>query len=138
MRILVLAGETAGLGPRSTLLGVCRALRSYVPELELATSLRDETDEDPAAPMRGLSETHAVARRSHLVLLTNDAVAAMTLRTAALLQSLDWTRAMTGGVALLEDASRSFKQAAGYDAEALNARPSYYAAAPTRTQEDAR
>jgi 2-polyprenyl-6-methoxyphenol hydroxylase-like FAD-dependent oxidoreductase len=38
----------------------------------------------------------------------------------------------------LEDASRSFKQAAGYDAEALNARPSYYAAAPTRSQEDAR
>jgi 5-methylphenazine-1-carboxylate 1-monooxygenase len=32
----------------------------------------------------------------------------------------------------LEDASRSFKQAAGYDAEALNARPSHFASAPAR------
>lgn len=107
MRILVLAGETADLGPRSTLLGLCRALRSSVAELELATSLRDETDEDPPPPVLGLQATYAAARRSHLVLLTNDAVTPLTLHGAVLLQALDWTRAMTGGVALLEDSAGS-------------------------------
>jgi len=106
MRILVLAGETADLGPRSTLLGLCRALRASVPELELRTTLPDETDYDPPPTVRGLLATSAAARRSHLVLVTNDAVAAPTLRGATMLRSINRTRALTAGVALLEGPTR--------------------------------
>jgi hypothetical protein len=106
MRILVLAGETADLGPRSRCSASVVRCAPRCRSSSLRTTLRDETDFDPPPPVRGLLATTAAARRSHLVLLTNDAVAEPTLRGTAMLQSINRTRALTTGVALLDQLTR--------------------------------
>jgi hypothetical protein len=102
MRILVLAGESADLGPRATLLGLCQVLRESVDALELMTTLPDETAPADATPLcpGDLRAVLAAAQHSRLVLLTRDALAGSPLRNAALMQMLALRRAHTIGIAL--------------------------------------
>jgi hypothetical protein len=108
MRILVLAGERADLGPRATLQGLCRALRDSLDEVELATTLPDETLEEGARPpVVELRAACASARRYDLVVLTNDALAESWLRRVVLPPILARMRATTAGVALVRSGSRT-------------------------------
>jgi hypothetical protein len=108
MRILVLAGERPALGPRATLWGLCRALRDSESEIEIATTLPDESvAEDGRPPVVELRAACASARRYDLVLLTNDALSETWLRGVALPPILARLRATTAGVALLEGAGHS-------------------------------
>jgi|KBSSwiStaDraftv2_1062776.scaffolds.fasta_scaffold111363_2 single-stranded DNA-specific DHH superfamily exonuclease len=108
MRILVLAGEHGGLGPRATLWGLCRALRESLDEVELATTLPDETlEEDSRPPVVELRAACATARRRSLVLLTNDALSESWLRGVALPPILAQVRATTAGVAVLRGAAHT-------------------------------
>jgi hypothetical protein len=101
VRILVLAGESADLGARATLLGLCRIVREVAPEAILATTLADESVDDGAAePVSGAAEIHATARRSDVVLVTSDALRTPGLTEAAHLRLLAFRGARLAGVSL--------------------------------------